>query len=125
MSSPFVLVTTHRITPGNLDAFRALNDEYLDYVERNEPQMLAHVSSLDADGTTVSLVQIHPDAASADHHLEVAGPRILAAADLIENVGIDVYGTPGPRLQMAISHNADAGVPVRIFDATLGGFSRR
>ncbi len=124
MTSPFVLVTTHRINPGNLGPFTALNEEYLDFVEHNEPQMLAHVSSLSADGTVVSLVQIHPDAASADHHLEVAGPRILAAADLIQNVGIDVYGTPGPLLQAAIAYNAASGVPVRVFDASLGGFSR-
>jgi hypothetical protein len=124
MSSPFVLVTTHRIAPGDLESFKALNEEYLDFVEQNEPQMLAHLSSCSGDGTIVSLVQVHPDAASADHHLEIAGPRILAAADLIENVGIDVYGTPGPLLQAAIAHNADAGVPVRRFDACLGGFAR-
>jgi ribosome recycling factor len=73
----------------------------------------------------VSLVQVHPDAASADHHLEVAGSRILAAADLFENVGVDVYGSPGPLLQLAIAHNANSGVPVRVFDAVLGGFARK
>jgi hypothetical protein len=124
MTSPFVLITTHRVARENLPAFKALSEEYLAFVEENEPQMVAHVGSTTRDGTTVSLVQVHPDPDSADHHIEIAVPRLHGNGDLFENVSIDVYGTPGPRLQAAIDNNAAAGVTVRIFDTDLGGFAR-
>ena len=124
MSSPFVFVTTHRIKPGNLDRFTALNEEYLDFVEQQEPRMLAHFTYLSADGTEVSLVQVHPDSESAEHHLQLVAPRLVAAAEVVENVAIEVYGEPGPVVQAALAHNAAAGVPVRVNSRVLGGFSR-
>jgi hypothetical protein len=86
--------------------------------------MQAHFTYLSDDGREASLVQIHADAASADHHLDVVGPRLAEAAELVENVAIEVYGEPGPRVQAALAHNAEAGVSVRVNNRDLGGFRR-
>ena len=124
MSNPFVFITTHRIRPGQLERFKTLNTEYLALVEAHEPRMQAHFTYLSADGSEASLVQVHPDAESADHHLEVVGPRLAEAAELVDNVAIEVYGEPGPRVQAALAHNVEAGVPVRVNNQALGGFRR-
>jgi len=124
MSSPFVFITTHRIRPGQLERFKALNAEYLALVEDKEPRMRAHCTYLSDDGTEVSLVQIHPDADSAEHHLEIVAPRLADAAELVDNVAIEVFGEPGPRVRGALAHNAEAGVAVRVNGHDLGGFSR-
>ena len=124
MSTPFVFVTTHRIKPGRLDHFNALHDDYLDFVEAHEPRMLGHHSYLSEDGTTVSLVQIHPDSESAEYHLQIVAPRLAAATEIVENTAIEIYGEPGPAVRAALAHNLDAGVPVRVTSQVLGGFTR-
>ena len=124
MTLPFVLITTHRIKPGSADRFAAVQREYFELVETNEPQLLAHFAYVNDAASEVSLVQVHPDAASADHHLQLVAPTLLAAAELIENVAIEVYGEPGPTLQGALDHNASSGVPVRVARAGTDGFSR-
>jgi hypothetical protein len=124
MSTPFVFVTTHRIKPGGLDRFKALHDEYLDFLEAHEPRLLGHHSYLSEDGTTVSLVQIHTDPESAEHHLQIVAPRLAAATEIVENTAIEVYGEPGPAVRAALAHNVDDGVPVRVTSRALGGFTR-
>ena len=124
MSSPFVFITTHRIKPGALERFTALHEEYLDVVEQHEPRALAHFTFVNAEGTEASLVQIHPDAESAEHHLAVVAPHLVEAAELVENVAIETYGEPGPRVRAALDHNAQAGVTVRVHPRPLGGFAR-
>jgi hypothetical protein len=54
---------------------------------------------MDEDHSQVSVVQIHPDAASMEYHLEVVGDRARQAyAQTLEaTTGIQVFGTPtGP-----------------------------
>jgi hypothetical protein len=125
MSTPFVFVTTHHIRPERLQQFTELHDEYVGFVETHEPRMLGHFTYLNEDGTKVSLVQIHPDAESADHHLQVVAPRLAAVAGVVENTAIEVYGEPGPAVQAALDHNRNAGVAVRVTNQVLSGFSRQ
>lgn len=124
MDTPFVFVTTHRIKPDRQEQFAALHEEYVRLVEAHEPRILGHFSYLNEDGTEVSLVQVHPDAASADHHLEVVASRLASATDVVDNTAIEVYGAPGPAVRAALDRNRDAGVTVRITNQLLGGFSR-
>jgi hypothetical protein len=124
MSTPFVFITTHSIKPGSLGRFTALHDDYLDFVEANEPRMLGHHSYASEDGTTVSLVQIHQDTESAEHHLQIVASRLADATEIVENTAIEVYGAPGPAVRAALAHNRDAGVPVRVTSEILGGFTR-
>jgi hypothetical protein len=124
MPTPFVFVTTHRIKPGGREQFAALHREYVRFVEEHEPRLLGHFTYLTQDGTEVSLLQLHPDAASADQHLEVVAPRLAVVGDIVENTAIEVYGDPGPRVRAALDRNRDAGVAVRITNQVLGGFSR-
>jgi hypothetical protein len=124
MTAPFVLITTHRIKPGHEAEFTALHDEYLSFVERNEPRLLGHFTYSSEDGSEVSLVQVHPDSESADHHLQVVAPRLAEVADVVENSAIEVYGEPGPGVRAALDRNRDAGVSVRVTTRVLGGFVR-
>jgi hypothetical protein len=72
----------------------------------------------------VAVVQVHPDAAAVDHHMQVAGELIGQALALVDTVGVEVYGEPGPVLRQALDHNTSAGVPVTVEPAALGGFTR-
>ena len=124
MTTPFIFITTHRIKPGRLDELAAATREYNDFIEANEPLVHAHVAYTDEDRGEISLVQVHPDAESADNHLRLAGEHIGRAADLVETVAITVYGEPGPAVSAALAHNAAAGAAVTVRPDRLAGFLR-
>ncbi len=125
MSAPFILVTTHRIREGRLDEFTALTEQYLQFVEAHEPDMLAHYAYLDEDRTEVSLVQVHPAAASAERHMQVAGELIGRGIALTEGTTrIEVYGRPGPIVGKAVEANAESGATVSVKATILGHVTR-
>ncbi|GLX21972.1 hypothetical protein [Streptomyces lavendulae] len=84
------------ILPGRLEDAKAAMRELAAFVETVEPQLLAYHFYVDRAGSTMSLVAVHPDAASLELHLELGGPRFRAFVPLIRMRSIDVYGDPGP-----------------------------
>jgi quinol monooxygenase YgiN len=76
MSAPFIFITTHKINPGQLGEFRKLSREYEEFVQANEPDLLAYYAYLDEASGEAALVQIHRDAASAEHHMQIAADKI-------------------------------------------------
>lgn len=124
MATPFVFITTHKVRPGSLDALKALTRDYTAFLDEHDARLVAHSAFLNEDGTELSLVQVHPDAASAEHHMRIVEPSIVAAAELTEPAGITVYGRPGPGVQATLDHLGGAGVPVTVRDGDLGGFTR-
>ena len=63
MDAPFVFITTHRIEEETCERFHQLSRELTAYVEANEPEMLAYYAFLSDDGSEISLMQVHRDAA--------------------------------------------------------------
>jgi quinol monooxygenase YgiN len=124
MSAPFIFVTTHKINPGQLDAFKKLGREFTEFVQANEPDLLAFNVCLDEDAGEASLIQIHRDPGSADRHMQIAGDRIAQGLTVTTTVRAEVYGTPGPVVRQALAANAAQGVPVSIKPQTLDGFTR-
>jgi len=78
------------------------------------------------DRSQVSVVQIHPDAASMEFHLDVVGDRARQAyAQTLEaSTGIQVFGTPTERILRMLRQQAGSGVPLSISPLHLGGFTR-
>ena len=52
----------------------------------------------DKTGSRMTVVQVHPDSASMEHHIRVAGPAFAGFAELITLSTMDVYGTPSEGL---------------------------
>jgi hypothetical protein len=125
MSAPFVFVTTHRVSEGRLEELRTTAARYTQFVEANEPGMLAHCSYLDEDGTELSLVHVHSDAEAADRHMKAAADLISHGVALTDGtVRIEVYGAPGPVLTQALEANAAHGTPVSVKAQNFTGFAR-
>jgi hypothetical protein len=123
MTAPFVMITTHRVPSDRLDEFEALTRTYLDRVEAGEPRAQVHSAYVDASRAEVALLQVHPDAAAADQHMQVAHDLIGQGLALADTLGVEVYGEPGPVLRQALDHNRAAGVPVTVKPA-WAGFTR-
>ena len=46
----------------------------------------------------MTVVQVHPDSASMEYHMTVAGPTFPGFAELITPSTLDVYGEPSEEL---------------------------
>ncbi len=99
MSRPLVYVDTSEVRDGALEELRGAIDELVEFVEANEPQLIAYSVYLSDDGRQMTVVHVHTDSASLEYHMEVAGPafRRFADADLITLSSIRVYGEPSEK----------------------------
>ena len=126
MSGPFIFIATNRLKPGKLGDERVRVPGLVEFVEANEPRLLAFNEYADEEGTEVAVVQVHPDADSMAFHMEVVAERAAAAyAETVEaTTGIEVFGAPSDAVLEMLRRQAGAGVPLRVKPLHLGGFVR-
>lgn len=124
MSAPFVLITTHQLRPGRASDVDDLSRRYQQRLHDAEPGLRAFHAHLSDDGSRLSLLHVLDDSAAAEHHIAVAGPFIAEAQETLSNTRVEVYGVPGPALQAALDHNADAGTPISVQSRVVAGFNR-
>jgi short chain dehydrogenase len=68
-TAPLIFVATNRLKPGQLDAERRRVPGLVEFVEQNEPQLIAFNEYVNDNGTEVTVVQVHPDTASMQKRL--------------------------------------------------------
>ncbi|WP_234332535.1 putative quinol monooxygenase [Streptomyces sp. NRRL S-87] len=113
------------ILPGRrADAEQAMR-ELAAFVEVVEPQLLVYHFYVDQAGATMTVLALHPDAASLELHLELGGPKFRAFVPLARMRSVDVYGNPGPHALDRLHGLADllGGAPVTVH-TRLAGFTR-
>jgi quinol monooxygenase YgiN len=94
MSQLLVYVDRSRIHEGALESLKAAIQELVAFVDANEPDLVAYNVYLSDDGSEMTVMHVHADAASLDYHMEVAGPAFRKFADLLTLSSIHVYGEP-------------------------------
>jgi hypothetical protein len=125
MTAPFIFVATYRIKQGKLGEYEGLWRGLVEFVDANEPRLLAFNTYVSEDGTDVTTVQVHPDADSMEFHMKVAGARILEGYPLLETVeSVNVYGTPTEGFLAMSEQMSGPGVAVNVKPRHLGGFTR-
>jgi hypothetical protein len=126
MSEPFIFIATNRLKEGKLEAERARVPDLVTFIEANEPRLMAFNEYVNEDGTEVAVVQVHPDAASMEFHMETVQERAARAyAETVDaTTNVQVYGTPSPKILEMLKRQAGSGVPVSIKPYHLGGFTR-
>ena len=97
MTAPFIFIGTHKVKLGKLEEFKAWFADYIDTtVEPNEPRLLLFEAYADPKANVVTVVQVHPDAESMVHHMEVITDHVSTAyANFLERESrYLIYGTP-------------------------------
>ena len=94
MSQPLVYVDTSEVRPGKLLELKAAIKELAEFVEENEPGLFSYNVYFVESENQMSVVQVHAEPASLDHHLEVAGPLFRRFADLVTLSSIHIFGEP-------------------------------
>ena len=126
MSGPFIFIATNRLKPGKLDDEKARVPGLIDFIETNEPRLIAFNEYVNEDHSEVTVVQVHPDAASLEFHMGIVGDRAREAyaQTLQATTGIQVFGTPTESILRMLRQQAGSGVPLSIYPQHLGGFTR-
>ena len=98
MSEPLISLDTSLIRDGRLDELKEAVTELVEFVRSNEPRPIAYEVYLDQTGSRMTVVQVHPDSASMEYHMAVAGPAFAGFAELVTLSTLDVYGKPSEAL---------------------------
>jgi quinol monooxygenase YgiN len=124
--SPFIFIATNRLKPGRLDRERARVPGLVEFIEANEPRLIAFNEYADETGDEVTVVQVHPDAASMEAHMQIVAERARAAyAETLDaTVRIQVFGRPTDAILETLRQQAGSGVEITINGEHLGGFTR-
>jgi len=92
MSQQIVYIDTSEIREGKLEDLKRAMKVLVSFVEANMPQLISYGFFLNQLQTQMTVVAIHPDSASLEHHLEVGADEFRKFADLIDLLKIEVYG---------------------------------
>jgi quinol monooxygenase YgiN len=98
MSEPLISLDTSLIRDGRLAELKEAVAELVEFVRSNEPRLIAYEIYFDEAGSRMTVVQVHPDSASMEYHMTVAGPAFAGFAELITLSTLDVYGKPSEEL---------------------------
>lgn len=124
MAEPFIVVLTMTIKPGKLDEARKHIAELVDFVETNEPRMIAFHCFLDEEGRTLTVVQVHPDPASMEFHMQVNARHFTTAFDFLEpEMSEQYYGEISDALTAELD-KWGPNRPVTHMPIHEGGFTR-
>jgi hypothetical protein len=125
-TGPFIFIATNRLKPGRLAAERERVPGLSDFIEANEPRILAFNEYANDDGTEVGVVQVHPDVDSFSYHMDVVRERATRAyAETLEGTtSIHVFGTPTEAILEMLRNSAGSAVGFTVKPHHLGGFTR-
>lgn len=80
--------------------------ELVQFVKANEARTIFYNVYLNPDGTEVTVVQVHPDSASMEYHMQLAGPMFAKFKDLLRLKEMHVYGRPSETLLQLLRQKA-------------------
>jgi hypothetical protein len=127
MSNAIVYIDTAEVRAGALEELKSAIKELVEFLDANVPRLIAYNVYLSTDGTRMTVVHIHPDSASLEYHMEVAGPAFRPFVELVTLSSIHVYGEPSEKalkqLHEKVRLLGRGAVAVEV-DALHAGFTR-
>ena len=119
---------TSEVRPGKLEELKTAMAELATFVEQNEPRIISYSVFFSQDGSTMSVLHFHPDMASLEFHMKVAGPKFPPVAPLIRMKTIEIFGRPSDDLLAQLREKArllgSGSVIVRDIHAGFARFTR-
>ena len=61
----------------------------------------------------MTVVQVHPDSASMERHMEIAGPVFARFAEMVDLRTVDIYGSPSQRVVEQLQQRPTCSGPRR------------
>src|SRR3954469_10916058 len=116
MDGPLIFIATNRLKPGAIASERERVPDLVAFLEAREPRLIAFNEYTNDDGTEVTVVQVHPDAASMAFHLETVRERAARAyAETVEaTTSIQVYGPADPAMLATLRGQTGSGTSLSV-----------
>lgn len=92
MAPRIVYVDRSRVRDRKFKELKPAMADLVEFVEANEPEILAYDVYFHTDEDRMTVVHMHADQATLEYHMEVAGPKFPPIGEFIELESIDVYG---------------------------------
>ena len=126
MAGPFIFIATNRLKTGKVEAETQRVPGLVEFIEANEPRLIAFNEYANDEGTEVAVVQVHPDTDSFEFHMGLVGERAARAYDetLDATTSIQAFGAPTATILEMLRRSAGAGVQYTVKQHHLGGFMR-
>jgi hypothetical protein len=106
MSEPIVYIDISEVREGRLEELKSAIDELVAFVDAKVPRAISYGVYLNEEGTRMTVVQVHPDSESLEHHMEVGGPAFAKFRDYLELKTIEIYGQPSDKLLEQLQQKA-------------------
>lgn len=94
MSEPIFYLDRSTVREGALEDVRRRIPELVDFIREQVPRLIAYDFYFDERGKQMTVLSVHPDSDSLQHHMEVGRSAFQKFADLIDLQAIEVYGRP-------------------------------
>ena len=126
MQGPLIFIATNRLKPGRLDGERARVPDLVEFVEANEPRLIAFNEYVNEAGDEVRLSRFTQTPPPWRRILRLL-PRARAAyAETLDaTVRIQVFGQPSEEMLAALKQQAGEGVEIALHTEHLGGLHSR
>ncbi len=122
---PLIYVGTYSIKPGKLEEARKRVAELVDFVETNEPRLIAFHCFFNEEGSKLTVIHLHPDSASMEFHQQVNAKHFATAFDYLETPFNDAfYGEVSDVLRTELAKWDDPGVETIMVPVHEAGFTR-
>jgi hypothetical protein len=94
LSEMIIYIDRSVIQPGRFEELKTGISALVDFIDEREPQLLAYGFYFDEETEQMTVVAIHPNAASLERHLAIGRSEFRRLAHLIDLQRIEVYGRP-------------------------------
>ena len=89
---PVVYIDYSEVRKGKLDELKVAIKELAEFVKAKEPRIIAYNAYFTEDGKRMTIIHVHPDSASLEFHMKVAGSEFPKFADFVRMLTINIYG---------------------------------
>jgi hypothetical protein len=123
--APIFYVDSSEIREGKMVELKAAMKDLAAFVQAHEPRLLSYNFFINQATRRMAVVAVHPDSASMEFHLQVAGPAFRKFKDLIDLSTIDVYGRVSDALLAQLRQKARTlGSGTVVVHERQAGFAR-
>jgi hypothetical protein len=110
---------------GALDELKPAMRQLVGFVDENEPRLIAYNVYFSDDGAGMTVASLHPDSASLEYHMEVAGPLFRELVGLVTLSSIHIYGEPSDAVVRHVREKAwFLGRGTVVIEASYAGVTR-
>jgi hypothetical protein len=97
MSEQIVYIDRSEILDGKLEELKKGINELVDFVDAREPQLISYGFFINEEAARMTVIAVHPDSASLEYHMEIAGAEFRKLAGFVKLLTIEVYGQPSEK----------------------------